>query len=48
MELNKKYLLLTIFQKLYLVEVIKIDVYKEYNKMEEVVVSNGNGCCLLI
>ena len=25
------------------VEIIKIDNYKEYNKMEEVVLSNGNG-----
>lgn len=30
-----------------LVEVIKVDNYKEYNKMEEVTPSNGNGCCLI-
>ena len=30
------------------VEVIKIENYKEYNKMEEVPRNNGNGCCLLI
>ena len=29
-------------------EVIKVDNYKEYNKMEETTPSNGNGCCLLI
>ncbi len=31
-----------------LVEVIKIDSYKEFNKMEEVKPNNGNGCCLII
>ena len=29
-------------------EVIKIDNYKEYNKVEEVTPNNGNGCCLII
>ena len=31
-----------------LIEVIKVENYKEYNKMEEVIPSPGNGCCLLI
>ena len=30
------------------IEVIKIESYKEYNKMEEVNPNNNNGCCLLI
>ena len=30
------------------VEVIKIDNYKEYNKMEEIAPTNGNGCCVII
>ena len=30
------------------VEIIKIENYKEYNKMEEVAPSTGNGCCLII
>ena len=30
------------------IEVIKIDSFKEYNKMEEVHPNNNNGCCLLI
>ena len=30
------------------VEVIKIDNYKEYNKMEEIKTNKENGCCLLI
>ena len=30
------------------VEVIKVENYKEYNKMEEITPNNGNGCCLLI
>ena len=30
------------------IEVIKIESYKEYNKMEEVNPYNNNGCCLLI
>jgi len=30
------------------VEVIKIENYKEYNKMEEPTHSNSNGCCTLI
>ena len=29
-------------------EVIKVENYKEYNKMEEPNSSRGNGCCLLI
>ena len=29
-------------------EVIKIDNYKEYNKMEEIAPTNGNGCCVII
>ena len=29
-------------------EVIKVENYKEYNKMEEPISSEGNGCCLLI
>ena len=29
-------------------EVIKVENYKEYNKMEEPSNSRGNGCCLLI
>ena len=29
-------------------EVIKVENYKEYNKMEEQSSSKGNGCCLLI
>ena len=29
-------------------EVIKVENYKEYNKMEETSNSRGNGCCLLI
>ena len=29
------------------IEVIKIDSFKEYNKMEEVHPNNNNGCCLL-
>ena len=31
-----------------IVDVIKIENYKEYNKMEEVAPSSGNGCCLII
>ena len=31
-----------------LIEVIKVENYKEYNKMEEVTQSRGNGCCLVI
>ena len=31
-----------------LVEVIKVDNYKEYNKMEEIASKYGNGCCFLI
>ncbi len=30
------------------IEVIKVDNYKEYNKMEEITPSNRNGCCILI
>ena len=30
------------------VEVIKIENYKEYNKMEDITPSSGNGCCLII
>ena len=30
------------------VEVIKIENYKEYNKMEEIAPTNGNGCCVII
>ena len=30
------------------VEVIKIENFKEYNKMEEVPHKSGNGCCLII
>ena len=29
-------------------EVIKVENYKEYNKMEEPSSNRGNGCCLLI
>ena len=29
-------------------EVIKVDNFKEYNKMEEVSPNSGNGCCLII
>ena len=29
-------------------EIIKVDNYKEYNKIEEVSPVNGNGCCLII
>ena len=31
-----------------LVEVIKVDNFKEYNKMEEIAPKYGNGCCFLI
>ena len=31
-----------------IVEIIKIESYKEYNKMEEVAPRSGNGCCLVI
>ena len=31
-----------------LIEVIKVENWKEYNKMEEVTPSRGNGCCLVI
>ena len=31
-----------------LFEIIKIESYKEYNKMEEVAPTNGNSCCLII
>ena len=31
-----------------LAEIIKIDNYKEYNKMEETAPTNGNGCCFII
>lgn len=31
-----------------LAEIIKIDNYKEYNKMEEIAPTNGNGCCFII
>ena len=30
------------------VEVIKIDNFKEYNRMEEIAPNNGNGCCVII
>ena len=30
-----------------IIEVIKVDNYKEYNKMEEPSSSNSNGCCLI-
>ena len=30
------------------VEVIKIENYKEYNKLEEPTPSSANGCCILI
>ena len=31
-----------------LFEIIKIESYKEYNKIEEVAPTNGNSCCLII
>jgi hypothetical protein len=31
-----------------LTEVVKIENYKEYNKMEEPTNNHGNGCCLLL
>ena len=34
--------------KINLAEIIKIDNYKEYNKMEEIAPTNGNGCCFII
>ncbi len=30
------------------VEVIKVESFKEYNKMEEICPNKGNGCCLII
>ena len=30
-----------------IIEVIKVDNYKEYNKMEEPSSSNSNGCCVI-
>ena len=31
-----------------IIEIIKIESYKEYNKMEEVAPKSGNGCCFII
>ena len=29
-------------------EVVKVENYKEYNKMEEITNNKGNGCCLIL
>ena len=34
--------------KINFTEVVNIENYKEYNKMEEPTINHGNGCCLLL